>query len=493
MASAWGKLTRAPGIAFVTRGPGAANASVGLHTAMQDSSPMVLFIGQASTEHLGREAFQEVDYRAFFGPLVKWATQIESADRIPEIVSRAFSTALSGRPGPVVVALPEDVLSAPTNAAPGRPVRIARAGPSPKIIDEVVERMNGADRPLVLVGGSDWTLEGRGGLQRFAESNQVPVAPVFRSNDLLDNHSPSYVGDAGVGMRAHIATAIREADLVVALGIRFGEMVTGAYTLFDMPDASQEIVHVHPSDRELGKLVQAALPVQSHASTFAEALSEQMLEESALRQQWCEGLRSDHLAAIVAPTQPGSLDMAAVMTWLQTHLPDDVIIANGAGNFSTWPNKHFAFGAKARLLAPQSGSMGYGLPAAIAARIAEPERTVVCFAGDGDFQMNMQELGSAAQVGAQPIVLVVNNSMYGTIRMHQERTYPARVSGTEIANPDFVKIADAYGYHAERVVATAEFAPAFERALASSTGAVLDLMVPPEMLTPTLSIDDARS
>ena len=492
-AEAWGKLTGSPGIAFVTRGPGATNASVGLHTAMQGSTPMVLFVGQASTSHLGREAFQEVDYRAFFGPLVKWATQIDKADRIPEVVSRAFVTAQSGRPGPVVVALPEDVLSAATDVAAGRPVRIPEPAPSGADIEEVAELLEGAERPLMLVGGGGWNDAGRRSLRSFAETNSVPVATVFRFHDLIDNHSPIYVGDAGVGMQPHVKRLITEADLIVAIGIRFGEIATDAYTLFSIPDPTQTIIHVHPSDRELGKIIQASVPVHASPNTFCAALAAMTLETSSVRTEWCIDARADREDAVVPPTQPGELDMTAVMRWLQDRLPADVIITNGAGNFAIWPNKYFSFGEEARLLAPQSGSMGYGLPAAIAARVAEPDRVVLCFAGDGDIQMNIQELGTAMQEDAQPIVLVLNNGMYGTIRMHQEREFPTRVSGTDIANPDFVRLAHAYGFHAERIESTDQFPDAFERALSSTTGALLELMVPPEMLSPSLSIEQARS
>ena len=343
-----------------------------------------------------------------------------------------------------------------------------------------------------MIAGSDWTDAGRAALKRFVEANHLPVAAAFRFNDMLDNNSASYVGEAGVAMRPHVADAITRADLIIGLGIRFGEMTTGAYRLFDVPDANQEIIHVHPSDRELGKVVQAGLPVQAHPSECAEALARVALTPSAIRISWCDDLRRAHLSAAVPPTQPGALDMGAVMDWLQDELPEDVIIANGAGNFATWPNKHFSFGEFARLLAPQSGSMGYGLPAAIAAKIAFPDRLVVCFAGDGDFQMTMQELGTATQAGAQPIVLVINNGMYGTIRMHQELSYPARVSGTEIVNPDFVQLAESFGFYGERVATTEEFASAFGRARASDTGAVLELLVPTEMLTPTMTIDQAR-
>lgn len=489
-AAAWGRLTGQPGIAFVTRGPGATNASVGLHTAMQDSSPMILFVGQASLGHLEREAFQEVDYRAFFRPLVKWATQIESADRIPEIISRAFMTAMSGRPGPVVLALPEDVLSAETASAAGRAVNIPEPAPSGDAIASVVELLNKSERPLLIAGALRGSVANRESLQAFAEANHLPVAASFRANDVIDNHSSSYIGDVGVGMQPHVQRLVTGADLIVAVDVRFDEMMTKAYTLFDMPDHSQRIVHVHPSDSELGKIVQPDVAVQSSSRAFWDALEAEDLAIPPRRIDWCKHARLDQVVALRAPTQPGALDMAEVMLWLQDHLPSNVIITNGAGNFAAWPNKYFAFGPEARLLAPESGSMGYGLPAAIAAKVAEPSRTVVAFLGDGELQMTIQELGSAAQVGAQPIVLVFNNGTYGTIRMHQERTYPRRVSGTELVNPDFVAIGKAYGFHAERVERTEDFAAAFTRAEASTTGALIELTMPENQLTATQSVDD---
>lgn len=491
-ASAWGKLTGEPGIGFVTRGPGATNASVGLHSAMQESSPVVLFVGQASTGHLQREAFQEIDYGAFFGPLVKWATEIDHVARIPEVISRAFVTALSGRPGPVVIALPEDVLAASTVIEPGARVRVSEPATSKETIEEVIAVLETAARPLVMVGGGRWSTGAKHDLQRFAETNSIPVVTVFRFHDLFHNDSPSYVGDAGVGMPKQVRRVITEADVVVNIGGRFGEIATDGFTLFGIPDASQTIVHVHPSDRELGKVVQAQIPVHSSPARFVEMLRDVELSPSDTRAPWCARARGERLEALAAPTQPGPLDMSAVMQWLQSRLPDDVIITNGAGNFAIWPNKHFSFGPDARLLAPQNGSMGYGLPAAVAAKVAYPDRMVVCFAGDGDIQMNIQELGTAMQAGAQPIILVLNNGMYGTIRMHQERDFPRRVSGTEIVNPDYVQLAGSYGFHAERVEATEAFAAAFERAAASSTGALLELMVPQQMLTPVVSIEDLR-
>lgn len=488
-AEAHGKLTGRPGVAFVTRGPGATNASVGIHTAMQDSTPMVLFVGQAASGHLGREAFQEVDYRAFFGPLAKWATQVDDADRIPEIVARAFATARSGRPGPVVVALPEDVLTTQTVAAPTPMVRVSEPAPSSADLAKFVALLETAVRPLILAGGGGWSESGRHALEAFVRSTSVPVATVFRYNDLVDNHLPQYVGDAGVGMPDYLRDMITEADLLIVTGGRLGEMATAGWTLVESPVAKQRIVHVHPADSELGKSVYATLPVHAGVNEFWSALSDAATGTGERQDtQWCTDGRAAREQAVVAPPQPGNLDMAAVMTWLQANLPGDVIITNGAGNFTAWPNRHFTYGADARLLAPQSGSMGYGLPAAIAAKVVEPDRMVVCFAGDGDLQMNVQELGTAMQEGAAPIVLVLNNGMYGTIRMHQERSYPGRVSGTQLLNPDFVQLAGAYGFHAEQVVSTDEFGPAFERATASTSGALLELMIPPEMLTPTFRL-----
>lgn len=341
-AAAWGRLTGHPGIALVTRGPGATNASIGLHAAMADSSPMILFVGQASLEHLGREAFQEVDYRAFFGPLVKWATQIESADRIPEIISRAFTTAMSGRPGPVVVALPEDVLTTQTSAAPGKAVSVGEPAPSVDAIDEVVPLLNSAEKPLIIVGKELATSECSKPLAAFAEANSIPVATAFRSNDLIDNHSSSFVGTAGVGMAPHVERLITESDLVLALGVRFDEMMTKAYTLFGMPDPGLPVVHVHRSDRELGKVVQPEVSVQSSTRLFIDALGDAELTVPSARAAWCAQGRADHVSSLKAPKQAGALDMSEVMSWLQEHLPANVVMANGAGNFSAWPNKHFS-------------------------------------------------------------------------------------------------------------------------------------------------------
>jgi acetolactate synthase I/II/III large subunit len=490
MASAWGKLTGSPGICMVTRGPGASNASIGVHTAMQDSSPMLLFIGQVGAEMRGREAFQEVDYRAMFGTVAKWAVEIDQVERIPEILSRAWITAITGRPGPVVIALPEDMLTAVTDAAPlSGPARIAEPAPDAATVSDALALLSNAKRPLILTGGTNWTAQGRAHLQSFAEASGIPVAAVFRYQDQFDNHSPVFVGEAGVGMAAHVKALIRDADVILAINIRFGEMTTDAYTLLSVPMAKQQIIHVHPSDREIGKVYQPTLGIHAGPNAFSAMLTSAKGDWS----EWRANARRAYEASFDAPAQPSPVDMVAVMQHLRSILPDDVILTNGAGNFTVWPNKFFKFGQKARLLAPQSGAMGYGVPAAIAAKIAYPERRVVCFAGDGDFQMNCQELATALQAGAQPIILIVNNGIYGTIRAHQERNYPARVSGTTMINPDFSALAKAYGFYAERVENTGDFEAAFARALASKTGAVLDLNISADAITPRQTLTQMRA
>ncbi|MEM7210946.1 MAG: thiamine pyrophosphate-binding protein [Pseudomonadota bacterium] len=492
MAEAHGKLTGQPGIAMVTRGPGATNASIGVHTAMQDSSPMILFVGQIATWMRDREAFQEIDYRAFFGPIAKWATEVDDPARLPEVVSRAFQTALSGRPGPVVVALPEDMISAATDAAKGMQVRVSRPAPDPAAVDEAMAMLVAAERPMVLAGGGGWSDTARGLLKDFAERCSLPVACVFRFQDLMDNHSPNYVGDAGVGMSPHMKEMLREADVILALGPRFGESTTDGYSLFEAPDPVQKLIHVHASDREIGKIYQPVLPIHAHPESFLQAVSMTFMPASDDRAAWTAKGRAGYEASFELPPQPGTLDMGAVMQHLNEVLPDDAILTNGAGNFAIWPNKLFRFGPNQRLLGPQSGAMGAGVPAAVAAKAQDRNRTVVCFAGDGDFQMTGMELGAALQAGCQPIVLILNNGMYGTIRMHQEREYPHRTAGTSITNPDFVQLGQAFGYHSERVETTAEFAPAFERAMASASGGVLELMIDPEAITPRATITQIR-
>ncbi|MDH6232226.1 acetolactate synthase-1/2/3 large subunit [Mesorhizobium soli] len=489
MASAYGKLTGSPGICFATRGPGVANASIGVHTAMQDSSPMVLFVGQVGTDMRGREAFQEVDYRAVFGTMAKWAVEIDDVARLPEIVARAWTTALTGRPGPVVIALPEDMLTTLTDVpALSGPAKVFEAAANDGALAEVQAMLATSRRPVILIGGTNWSAEGRAKLQAFAEASDIPVVATFRFQDQFDNSSPVFVGEAGVGMAPHVKKLIRDADVILAINVRFGEMTTDGYKLLSVPVPKQKLIHVHGSDREIGKIYVPSLGIHAGPNAFVRSLS-------PVRGGWADWrsqARESYEGTFIAPTQPGPVDMVEVSRWLRETLPEDVILTNGAGNFTVWPNKFFKFGPKSRLLAPQSGAMGYGLPAAIAAKVTYPGRTVICFAGDGDFQMNCQELGTAMQAGAQPIILILNNGMYGTIRAHQERNYPARVSGTTIENPEFVGIARAYGFHAERVGATRDFADAFGRALASTTGAVLELVVSPEAIVPRQTLSQMR-
>ena len=489
MASAYGKLTGSPGICFVTRGPGVTNASIGIHTAMQDSSPMIVFVGQVGIDMKGREAFQEIDYRAVFGTVAKWAVEIDDVGRLPEIVARAWTTAITGRPGPVVVALPEDMLTSLTEAKPldGAP-RVSEAAPAPEALEAALDLLAGARQPVILVGGTNWSIEGRDALQTFAEASAIPVIAAFRYQDQFDNNSPAYAGEAGVGMPAHVKGLIRDADVIFAVNVRFGEITTDGYTLLEVPQPRQKLIHIHASEREIGKIYVPAIGIHSGPNAFAVALRPVKGDWAA----WYGKARVDYEKSFDAPKQPGPVDMVAVTAWLRAHLPEDVILTNGAGNFTVWPNKFFMYGPRARLLAPQSGAMGYGVPAAIAAKATFPERTVVCFAGDGDFQMNCQELGTAMEARAQPIVLILNNGIYGTIRAHQERNYPTRVSGTTLENPDFVALARAYGFHAERVEATEDFAAAFGRALQSQTGAVLDLAISPEALTPRQTLSQMR-
>ncbi len=492
MAAAYGKLTGAPGICFVTRGPGVTNASIGIHTAMQDSAPMITFVGQVGTDMKGREAFQEIDYKAVFGTMAKWAVEIDDVERIPEIVSRAWTMAVTGRPGPVVIALPEDMLTSLTDApAISGPVEVSEPVPSTAALQRAREMLASAKRPLILYGGCNWKGNAMVALQSFAEASDIPVVSVFRYQDQFDNNSPTFCGEAGVGMLPSIKELIRDADVILAINNRFGENSTDGYTLLEVPQPRQAIIHVHGSDLEIGKIYRPALGIHAGPNAFAEALS--ALEP--VKGSWAEWRakgREAFEASMKLNDLPSPVDMGKVMEWLSGQLPDDVIITNGAGNFAVWPNKFFKFGPKARLLAPQSGAMGYGLPAAIAAKVARPDAAVVCFAGDGDFQMNCQELATALQYNAQPIILVLNNGIYGTIRAHQERNYPARVSGTEMVSPDFAALAKAYGFHAERVENTADFAAAFDRARASRTGALLDLNISPEALTPRQTLSQMR-
>jgi len=497
MAAAWAKLTGDPGLCFVTRGPGATNAAVGIHTAMQDSLPMLLFVGQVGSDVAGREAFQEVDYPAFFGPIAKWVAQIDHVNRVPEIISRAWSVALSGRPGPVVVALPEDMLVDVSSAAPCTAVEIPEPAPSSGALAKLTDMLNAAERPVIIVGGTRWQPESARAIEAFATAHNIPVVAAFRFHDIIDNHCDAYVGDAGIGMNPYMKALLGNADLIFAINIRFGEFTTNDYKLFDVPKMAAKLVHSHCSDDEIGKLYAADLPLHAGPNVLADALSSLQLSRSSEQSDWVQAARANYLASLKMPPQTGDVDMAQIIPQIEASLPEDAIITHGAGNFAIWSNKFMQYGPQQRLLAPQSGSMGFGLPAALAAKVYDGSRFVLCFAGDGDFQMNGNELGTALQAGLHPIILILNNSSYGTIRMHQERTYPARVLGTKIVNPDYVTLAAAYGFHGERVTRTDEFAGAYARALAATTGAypvgaIIEIIVATEAISPQTTISALR-
>ncbi len=495
MAEAWAKLTGEPGALFVTRGPGATNGSVGVHTAFQDSTPMVVFVGQVGNDFVEREAFQEVDYRRMYGPLTKWAAQIDRAERIPEYVSHAFHAATSGRPGPVLLALPEDMLFSDAAVADAPRYRTPRAAPAPADMQELERLLGAAKNPFVIVGGGGWTKKTSQMLQEWAAATGMPVGASFRCQDYFDNRHSCYAGDVGIGINPKLAQRVKDADLLLVIGARLGEMTTSGYSLLEVPVPKQKLVHVHAGAEELGRVYQAALPIVSNYEEFVLALSALKLNSS-----WKENtkqIRQNYLDWNKPLPMPGPLQYGEVIAWLSQNLPEDAIVTNGAGNFASWVHRHFQYrgwqcGWRTQL-APTSGSMGYSVPAAVAAKIAAPERVVVAVAGDGEFLMNGQEIATAMQYGAPIVVLVVNNGMYGTIRMHQEREYPGRVSGTALANPDFAAYARAFGGHGETVERTADFAPAFQRALASGKPAVLELRIDPEAITPSATLSGMRA
>ncbi|MEM8852241.1 MAG: thiamine pyrophosphate-binding protein [Pseudomonadota bacterium] len=484
MAEAHGKLTGQPGVAFVTRGPGATNAAAGIHIAFQDSTPMVLFVGQVASDQRDREAFQEVDYRAMYGPLAKWVAEIDRTDRIPEYVSHAFHVAASGRPGPVVLALPEDMLSAPCAAVPtGRAVPVDN-GPSEDAVEAIRAELAKADRPLVIVGGGGWSAKAADDLGRFAAAWDLPVGASFRCQDYLDNRSAHYVGDVGIGINPALAERVRGADLVLALGPRLGEMTTSGYTLIDVPQPRQRLVHVHADPSELGRVYRPAVAVTASPALTVAALAKTQPPATPAWATWLAAARADYEAWQEPQPTPGVLRMERVIAHLNDVLPDDAILTNGAGNYSAWLHRYYCYGAYRTQLAPTSGSMGYGLPAAVAAKIEAPQREVICLAGDGCFQMTCQEFGTACEVGANIIVLIANNGRYGTILMHQERHYPGRPSGTSLRNPDFAAWARAYGGFGETVARDEDFPAALTRARQAGVPAILDLKIDPRAVSP---------
>ena len=505
MAEAQGKLSGRPGVCFVTRGPGATNASIGVHTAFQDSTPMVLFVGQVASDQRDREAFQELDYRQMFGPgtlgMAKWVAEIQDPDRLPEYVARAFHTALQGRPGPVVLALPEDMLTRPTSAPVLPRVSPALAWPAPEALRQLRHLLASSRRPVVIAGGSGWTTESARALQRFAEQWHLPVGCGFRFQDVFDNRHPLYVGDVGIGINPALARRIEEADLVLALGVRLGEMTTGGYTLLQAPRPRQRLVHLHPGPEELGRVYAADLLLQCSLACAGPALETLEAPPDLPWGGQAEQARAEYLAHQESPAlQP--LDLAQVVKTIQRLVPEDTVFTNGAGNFSGWLHRFLQYPGLQHhgrtQLAPTSGAMGAGLPAAIAASLLQPARTVVNLAGDGDFLMTGQEMATATAQGAGRaggalVSIVVDNGSYGTIRMHQEREFPGRVSGSELSNPDFQTLARAFGWHAARVDRTEEFEPAFLQALSAGRPALIHIPLDADIITSKTTLGAIRS
>jgi acetolactate synthase-1/2/3 large subunit len=495
MAEAVGKLTGKPGICFVTRGPGATNASAGVHVAKQDSTPMILFVGQIDSDFRYREAFQEVDYHAFFGSMTKLVIEIDNAARIPELVARAFRVATQGRPGPVVVALPENMLTAEVTVADAPVSEPAAPHPGETDMATLGRMLEKAERPVVVVGGSRWSESAVSYLIDVAETLDLPVITSFRRQMLFPAHHRCYGGHLGIGPNPKLLQRIRESDLVILIGGRLGEMPSQSYGLFDIPQPQMPFVHVHPDAEELGKVYQPVLAVQATPETFVSALHRLARQQKAhTAQGWTNALHAEDEVWTETPGEnTGEFQMGVIVTGLRGNLPPDAILSKGAAIYSGWLHRYYRFGRYGSQLAPNSGSMGYGVPAAIAAKLVRKTSTVVAFAGDGCFQMTCQELGTAVQHDAAIIIIVVDNGIYGTIRMHQEREYPARVFGTSMVNPDFAALARAYGAHAETVTATAEFGPAFERSRASGKAALIHVKLDPEAISPTTTLSTLRA
>ena len=493
MAEAHGKLSGKPAILMVTRGPGATNASAGLHVAMQDSTPLILLIGQVERAALEREAFQELDYRRMFGQLAKWVAQIDDPRRIPEFISRAYYVATSGRPGPVVLALPEDMLTEAAAVADAEPWRRVETEPGAAPIAEVMDELRRAEQPFLLLGGSQWDQEAVASIQSFAEANALPVGCVFRRQDRFDNAHPCYAGDVGIGINPKLGQRIRASDLLILLGTRLGEIASGGYSLLEIPVPRHRLIHIHADAEELGRIYQPKLAVHATPRAMAKALAAQ---PPVANPRWRAATAEAHreFEAWQQPTRsPGNIQMAEIVRWLDQHMPAETIYTNGAGNFATWLHRFHRYRGVGTQLAPTSGSMGYGFPAALGAKVWDRARPVVCIAGDGDFQMTGQELATAVQYGLDAIVLIFNNGMLGTIRMHQERHHPGRPIATDLTNPDFAALARAYGAHGETVERGEDFAAAFARARASGKPALIDLKVDPEALTPRQSLSEIRA
>lgn len=495
MAEAYGKLTGRPAACFVTRGPGATNAMPGLHIAQHDSTPLLMFVGQVERGVRGRGALQELDYPATFGAIAKWVVEIDDARRIPELVSRAMHVALSGRPGPVVISLPEDMLLDIVTARDAQPAQAVEAHPGPDQVDEIMAMLARAERPVAILGGSRWTEDAVADFVALAEQWRLPVAVSLRRQMLFPASSDCFIGDLGFGTNPRLAAHIASADMLLLIGARMSEVPSQNYALIAIPEPDQAIVQILPDPTELGRVFRPQLPVCATPTALVAALRTKTADASPAREGFLEEARADYLAWS-DPTDirtPGALQMGEVMRWLGERLPDDAVLCNGAGNFATWLHRFYRFRRFGTQLAPTSGSMGYGIPAAVGAKRTAPDRLVVAFAGDGDFLMNGQEFATAVQYDLPIIVILVDNGLYGTIRMHQEREFPGRTIATSLRNPDFAAYAQAFGGHGETVLDTAEFAPAFERAIASGKPAILHCRIDPEALTPSMSLSEIRA
>ncbi len=492
MAEAIGKVTGRPGVCFVTRGPGATNASIGIHIARQDSTPLVMFVGQVARDMREREAFQELDYRAVFGSMTKWATEIDDPARVPEIVSRAFHTAANGRPGPVVVAIPEDMLVERVAVADAPAFAPIETAPGPAELKKFADMLAAARAPIMLIGGSRWSQAASDAVGRFAEKHALPVATTFRRGHLFDALNPCYAGDLGIGPNPKLTERIKAADLVILLGGRLGELPSQSYTLFDIPRPQVPFVHIHPGAEELGRVYSPNLAIHATPTAFAAALETLQLPRAIKGQG--EAAHADYLAWTEKPTeQPGSVNLGAVMVWLRENLPAEAIICNGAGNYAAWIHRFFRMRRFGQHVAPTAGSMGFGVPAAVAMKRLFPQRPVVCIAGDGDFLMNGQEFATAVQYDLPFTILIADNGLYGTIRMHQEREYPGRISATELRNPDFTAYARAFGGFGIAVERTADFPDAFKAAQASGKPAIIRLKIDPEAITPVTTLAKIRA
>lgn len=490
MAEAYGKLTGRPGICLVTRAPGATHAATGVYTAFQDSTPLILLVGQVPLEHRGREAFQELDYGDAFGAMTKLTVEARAPNQFPELAADAFRTAISGRPGPVVVAMPEDVLFAETDVEDATPHPVATAAASPDELARVRQLLSTAVRPLIIVGGGGWSAQAAADLRAFAEASVIPVATSFRRQDYIDNTSPSYAGVLTIGHDAALAARLRESDVLLVVGSRLGDIATRGYTTLEPPRIPQTLVHVHADPKELGRVYEPDLTIAAASPEFLAVLEP---VEGAQRADWFASAHADFLASLCHQRGPGELDVGDVMEYLRKRLPADAFLTNGAGNYTVWCHRFYAFRRYRTQLAPCSGAMGYGIPAAIAAKVVHPERTVVCVSGDGDFLMSGHELAAAVQEKVPIVVLVVNNGMYGTIRMHQERLFPGRVASTDLVNPDFAAWARAFGAHGDVVLRSDDFPEAFERALAQTRPSLLELRVDPEAITPRQTLSEIRA